>query len=74
MSFLTAKELHCDGCGEWMRLETGRLGYEWPGLRKEGWTRDAGKHYCPKCGLHGSYDNWKEGEKGLPQQSKHGLP
>ena len=57
MSFLTAKELHCDGCGEWMRLAHGALSHEWPGLKKEGWTRAGGRHYCPRCGLHGSWEN-----------------
>jgi hypothetical protein len=57
MSFLTAKELHCDGCSEWMRLETGLLSREWADLRKEGWTREGGRHYCPDCGLNGSWEN-----------------
>ncbi len=57
MSPQTAKELHCDGCGEWMRLETGALSREWPELRKDGWTREGGRHYCPLCGLNGSWEN-----------------
>lgn len=57
MSLFIAKEIHCDGCGEWMRLETGRMRVHWPELAKEGWTREAGQHWCPQCGLHGSWEN-----------------
>mgnify|MGYP006909287720 CR=1 FL=1 len=62
MSLLTAKELHCNGCSEWMRLETGALSREWPELKKEGWTREIGRHYCPRCGLNGSWENHQSEE------------
>jgi Zn finger protein HypA/HybF involved in hydrogenase expression len=50
MSILTAKEIWCDGCGEWVRLESGMLvNDEWCYLAKEGWTRSKGDHFCPVC-------------------------
>ena len=57
MSLLTARELHCDGCSEWFRLEYHTLTQCWPELRREGWTRDNGEHFCPTCGLHGSWED-----------------
>jgi predicted RNA-binding Zn-ribbon protein involved in translation (DUF1610 family) len=56
---VTAREIHCDGCGWWIRIDS-TIAVEWPSLAKEGWTRDAGRHYCPKCGLHGSYKDHDE--------------
>ena len=60
MSLQAAKEIHCDGCGWWERLEAAALRDVWPELRKEGWTREKGKHWCPKCGFHGDYENHPE--------------
>jgi hypothetical protein len=57
---MTAKELHCDGCGWWLRLDYGTLTEQWKWLRKEGWTRGEGRHYCPKCGYNGSAENHKD--------------
>tara|TARA_R110000772_G_C12944404_1_gene401348 strand:- start:46 stop:258 length:213 start_codon:yes stop_codon:yes gene_type:complete len=62
MSLQVAKELHCDGCGEWMRLEYDLMRYHWSELKKDGWTREKGKHFCPKCGLNGSYENHEDTE------------
>jgi hypothetical protein len=57
MSIQTAKELHCDGCSEWFRLDYRNLTDQWKYLKKDGWTREAGRHYCPLCGLNGSWEN-----------------
>jgi len=60
MSIQIAKELHCDGCSEWFRLDYDTITEYWKYLRQEGWTREAGQHFCPKCGLHGSYENHEQ--------------
>lgn len=39
MSIRVAKELHCDGCGWWERLEVESVTYCWPSMSKRGWTR-----------------------------------
>ena len=57
MSLMTAKELHCDGCGWWLRLDYDGLTAQWSKLRKEGWTRGGEKHYCPDCGFEGDASN-----------------
>lgn len=51
MSIMIAKEIHCDGCGEWLRVDDyGRIINEaWKQLKKEGWTRYNGKHFCGDC-------------------------
>ena len=50
MSILTAKEIWCDQCGEWIRLDSGQtVNDEWVYLAKNGWTRGKGKHFCPLC-------------------------
>ena len=51
MTVLVAKEIFCDGeCGGiWERLNTPNMRKEWPGLKKKGWTRKDGNHYCPGC-------------------------
>lgn len=50
MSIITAKELHCDGCGEWLRIDNAYLfNRVWRQLKKEGWTRFKGEHWCPNC-------------------------
>ncbi len=56
----TAKEIHCDGCGEWLRIDADCVREVWPDLAREGWTREAGNHWCPKCGKHGSYETHPE--------------
>jgi len=61
MSLQTAVELHCDGCGFWFRIEEGMKG-EWPALKKEGWTRKQGRHWCKLCGLEGSWENHPQAE------------
>jgi len=54
MTIITAYELKCDGegCLQGGRLE-GNMRLEWPGLKKEGWTRGrvagVAYHYCPEC-------------------------
>ncbi len=48
MSLIKATEVMCDGCSEWERLEI-NMKHDWPLLRKEGWTRKEGKHFCPNC-------------------------
>ena len=60
MSILIAKELHCDGCGEWFRLDYLTLTQQWKRLSKKGWTRKHGKHWCPLCGFQGSYENHQQ--------------
>ena len=57
MSLQIAKEIHCDGCGEWLRLDFDLVREAWPMMRREGWTREGGKHWCPLCGKHGTYEN-----------------
>ena len=49
MTILTAKEIWCDGCAEWERLDTPRVNDEWPSFKASGWTRKGGKHYCESC-------------------------
>lgn len=59
MSLLIAKEVWCDKCSESVRLDDGMMWLEWPGLRKEGWTRRKGKHFCPKCSKIGEATDGK---------------
>jgi hypothetical protein len=49
MSIVTAKEIWCDICSEWVRLQYKNIEPEWRELRKEGWTREHGQHFCPLC-------------------------
>jgi hypothetical protein len=49
MSLFTAKAMMCDHCERYERLDSGMLYHEWQSFRKEGWTRRAGKHFCPSC-------------------------
>jgi hypothetical protein len=47
MTLFKALEIKCDACGYSERLDSNRLSDEWPNLRKLGWTRANGRHYCP---------------------------
>jgi hypothetical protein len=52
MSILTAREIWCDGCAQWVRLDSGELMSEvWPELSKKGWSRKGGEHWCEECTL-----------------------
>jgi hypothetical protein len=57
VSILVAKEIHCDGCGAWVRMEGRTIEQDWSSMKKDGWTRQGGRHYCKKCGLNASYEN-----------------
>lgn len=57
MSIRIGKEIHCDGCGWWEPLEADLVRTCWPSMRREGWTRGKGKHYCPGCGFEGNSEN-----------------
>ncbi len=49
MSIQVAKEVHCDTCGEWVRSYSSRIQDIWTELRREGWIRKNGYHYCGVC-------------------------
>ena len=56
MTILIAKEIMCDGCAEWVRLDTPYVNDEWRFFKADGWSRKGGKHWCPECTI----DNQEE--------------
>ena len=48
MTIITAKEIWCDECSNWLRIDLS-IRHDWPNLKKTGWSRKNGKHYCPAC-------------------------
>jgi hypothetical protein len=49
MTIRIAKELSCDECAEWLPMDDWLMGRLWPFLKREGWTRRGGMHWCPAC-------------------------
>ena len=48
MTIQIAKEIHCDGCGDWARGGA-TVKSIWRALSKEGWKRKGGEHWCDAC-------------------------
>jgi len=68
MSLRKMAELFCDGCSEWLTLDTGRISDYWDELKKEGWTRSGGGvHYWPSCSAH----NKKQPQENKGQQNEY---
>jgi hypothetical protein len=49
MTILRALEVMCDACAWWERVDTRQFETDWPTLKKEGWSRQQGMHFCPTC-------------------------
>jgi hypothetical protein len=50
VSILIAREIWCDICSEWVRLDSGEtVADRWPEMSADGWTRKGGRHFCPEC-------------------------
>lgn len=71
MSIRTAKEIHCDECSWWERLDGPRVSDEWPSMSRAGWRRSAtGRHLCPTCSgvkkraTPVEFENAEQGEEG----------
>jgi hypothetical protein len=47
MSIQIAKEIHCDGCSEWLRMDYDLVRDAWPMMRREGWTREKRETLVP---------------------------